>query len=158
LSRPGSPHPAWWLGGGADRGAARTPRVLLERWREGRGALADALAGVPDGQKISWFGPPMSAASMATARMMETWTHARDIAAALHIEPPRDHRARHIAYLGVRTRDFAYQMRGQDPPADQFRIELIGPDGEWWSWGPEDAAQRVTGNGDDFARLATRRL
>src|SRR5699024_1800704 len=112
--------PAGFVDAGAEQWATLEPQRLLWRWRDGRGELADALACVPEGQKISWFGPPMSAASMATARMMETWTHARDIAAALQIEPPRDHRARHIAYLGVRTRDFAYQMRGEDPPANQF--------------------------------------
>lgn len=150
--------PTGFVDAGAEQWAALEPQRLLQRWRDGRGELADALACVPEGQKISWFGPPMSAASMATARMMETWTHARDIAAALQIEPPRDHRARHIAYLGVRTRDFSYQMRGEDPPANQFRVELTGPDGEEWSWGPQDANQRVTGDGYDFALLATRRL
>ena len=30
-----------------------------------------------------WFGPPMSAASMATARLMETWAHGQDVADAL---------------------------------------------------------------------------
>src|SRR5699024_7460284 len=89
---------------------------------------------------------------------METWAHARDVATALDIEPPRDNRARHIAHLGVRTRDFAYQMRGEDPPAEQFRVEVTGPDGQLWTWGPDDATQRVTGDGYDFALVATRRL
>ena len=38
-----------------------------------------ALREVPTGQKMPWFGPPMSPASMATARFMETWAHALDV-------------------------------------------------------------------------------
>ena len=37
------------------------------------------------------------------------------------------------------------------------RVELTGPDGDLWTWGPEDATERVTGSGYDFALLATRR-
>ena len=59
------------------------PAELLGRWRAGRKALTHALAAVPDGQKLPWFGPPMSATSMATARLMETWAHGQDVADAL---------------------------------------------------------------------------
>ena len=50
-------------------------------------ALAAALRGFPTGQKMPWFGPPMSPASMATARFMETWAHALDVYEALGVEP-----------------------------------------------------------------------
>ena len=53
---------------------------LLARWRDGRAALAEALRALPDGARLPWYGPPMSAASMATARFMETWAHGRDVA------------------------------------------------------------------------------
>ena len=69
-----------------DRGAEEfldEPPALLARWRAGRAALAEALAGVPDGQKIPWYGTAMSPVSMATARIMETWAHGLDIAEAL---------------------------------------------------------------------------
>ncbi len=42
-------------------------------------------------------------------------------------------------------------------PADPFRVELRGPDGSTWTWGPEDAAQRVTGSAEDFCALVTQR-
>ena len=63
--------------GFVDEAAARgvhTPDLLV-RWRRGRADLAAALAAVEPGRKLDWFGPPMSAASMATARVMETWAH-----------------------------------------------------------------------------------
>jgi uncharacterized protein (TIGR03084 family) len=66
-------------------------------------------------------------------------------------------RLRHVAHLGVRTRDYAYLIRDRPAPTDPFRVELTGPNGEWWTWGPEDAPQRVTGPSLDFCLLVTQR-
>ena len=142
---------------GAEEGAQQPPAQLLARWRAGRANLADALTAVPDGTKISWFGPPMSAASMATARLMETWAHAQDVADALGVDRAFGNRVRNVAHIGVRTRDFAFMINGKQTPADPFRVELVAPDGELWTWGPEDAAQRVTGPAVDFALRVTQR-
>lgn len=142
----------------AEAGAATPPGELLAGWRRGRADLALALLRVPDGTKLSWYGPPMSAASMATARMMETWAHGNDIADALGVRREPTARLRHVAHLAVRTRDFAYQVRKLAPPAEPFRVELTGPAGEVWTWGPVDAAQRITGPALDFCLLATQRV
>ena len=66
--------------------AALPAALLLERWRQSRRDLAEALKGVPSGAKIAWAGPPMSAASMATARVMETWAHSLDVHDAFGME------------------------------------------------------------------------
>jgi uncharacterized protein (TIGR03084 family) len=99
----------------------------------------------------------MSAASMATARLMETWAHGQDILDALGATRRPTARLRHVAHIGVRTRDFAYLVRDRDRPTAEFRIELTGPGGEAWAWGPEDAPQRVSGPALDFCLLVTRR-
>ena len=139
-------------------GAQEMPERLLGRWRAGRAALAEALAGLPEGARVPWFGPPMSAASMATARLMETWAHGLDVSDALHSAPSVSPRLRHVAHIGVRTRDFAFRQHGQPPPAEEFRVELEAPDdGGLWTWGPEDAAQRVTGPALDFCLRVTQR-
>ena len=52
---------------------------LLTRWRDTRAALREALTAYPHGEKMPWFGPPMSATSMATARLMETGGHSLDV-------------------------------------------------------------------------------
>jgi uncharacterized protein (TIGR03084 family) len=36
-------------------------------------------------------------------------------------------------------------------------VELDSPDGSTWSWGPDDAGQRVTGSAEDFCMLVTQR-
>src|SRR5262245_56222875 len=56
-------------------GGAVPPADLLVRWRGSRAALAAVLRERPEGERIPWYGPPMSATSMATARFMETWAH-----------------------------------------------------------------------------------
>src|SRR5438128_1888053 len=54
----------------AGQRARVAPQDLLTVWESGCSRLADALVGVPEGTKLPWFGPPMSATSMATARLM----------------------------------------------------------------------------------------
>jgi uncharacterized protein (TIGR03084 family) len=141
----------------AAEGAQAPPPVLLDRWRTGRTGLEEALRSTTAGCTLDWFGPPMSVMSMATARLMETWAHGQDVADALGVSRTPTTRLRNIAHLGVRTRDFAYALHGQVPPAAEFRIELRGPDNKPWTWGPDDAAQRVTGPALDFCLLVTQR-
>ena len=120
--------------------------------------LRDALAAYPSGQKMPWFGPPMSATSMATARLMETWAHSLDVHEGLGAPVEDTDRIRHVAHLGVRTRNFAFAVHGLDAPAEEFRIDLVAPSDDVWSWGPEDAAQTLTGSAGDFCRLVTQRV
>jgi uncharacterized protein (TIGR03084 family) len=141
----------------ADDLAALSPTQLLADWRSTRHALHAALRTVPEGRKLLWFGPPMSAPSMATARLMETWAHGLDVADALGVQVPPSARLKSIAHLGVRTRDFAFTVHGLTPPAEPFRVDLTAPDGGLWSWGPEDAPQRVSGSALDFCQLVTQR-
>ncbi len=149
--------PAGFVDRGAEELAATPPDALLADWRHTRRRLHDALVTVPDGRKLPWFGPPMSPASMATARLMETWAHGLDVADALGVTRPATARLRSIAHIGVRTRDFAFAINNLAPPAEPFRVELAAPDGSTWTWGPADAAQRVTGSAEDFCFLVTQR-
>lgn len=141
----------------AARGAEADGGALLARWRVARQALATTLAAYPTDQKISWFGPPMSATSMATARFMETWAHGLDVAEALAVTPEPTDRIRHLVHLGVRTRNYAFSVHGLDRPAEEFRVELVAPSGETWTYGPDDAVQTLRGSAYDFCLLVTRR-
>ena len=142
---------------GAEELAALPPDGLLADWRQTRARLHDELLAVADGRKLLWFGPPMSASSMATARLMETWAHGLDVADALGVHRPATARLRSIAHIGVRTRDFAFSINGLTPPAEPFHVALCAPDGSTWWWGPDEAAQRVTGSAEDFCMLVTQR-
>ncbi|MER7919327.1 MULTISPECIES: TIGR03084 family metal-binding protein [unclassified Streptomyces] len=142
---------------GAEQDAGLPPAELLARWRSGRDALDTALRAAEPGARFPWFGPPMAVASMATARLMETWAHGLDIADALGVTRAPTGRLAHIVRLGVRTRDFAYTVHGLTPPAEEFRVRLTAPSGAVWGYGPDDAPQRVTGPALDFCLLVTQR-
>ncbi|TDV55287.1 TIGR03084 family metal-binding protein [Actinophytocola oryzae] len=143
-----------------DRESARVADQthLLDWWRSARDKLATTLLDLPPGTKLPWYGPPMSVASMVTARLMETWAHGQDVADALGVVRTPTARLRHVAHIGVRTRNFAFLTRGRQAPEEEFRIELLGPDGELWTWGPEGATQRVTGTAHEFCLLVTQRV
>lgn len=149
--------PTGYVDTAAAEGASDEPARILERWRGGRKQLEATLRGYPAGQRMPWFGPPMSPTSMATARLMETWAHSLDVTEALGLDPERTDRVRHVVHLGVRTRNFAFATHERPAPADEFRVELVAPSGETWTYGPEDAGQRVTGSAYDFALLVTQR-
>ncbi len=149
--------PDGFAGTAALAGAAADPGEILGRWRTARASLQETLRAFPAGRKLAWFGPPMSPTSMATARFMETWAHSLDVAEALGVPPEPNDRIRHVAHLGVRTRDFAFGVHGVEPPAEEFGVTLVSPSEEVWSWGPADAAQTVTGPAYDFCLLVTRR-
>ncbi|MFZ0831739.1 MAG: maleylpyruvate isomerase N-terminal domain-containing protein, partial [Mycobacterium sp.] len=70
--------PAGFVDAAAEEEASRPAADLLADWRATRHHLHAALLEVPSTRKLPWFGPPMSAASMATARLMETWAHGLD--------------------------------------------------------------------------------
>jgi uncharacterized protein (TIGR03084 family) len=141
----------------ADEGAAQPPADLLATWRRGRADVVAALDAVPHGQKLPWFGPPMAPASMATARLMETFGHGQDVLDTLGVHRVPTARLRHVAHIGVRTVGFAFAVHGLAAPEQPFRIELTGPDGELWTWGPDDAANRITAPALDFCLLVTQR-
>jgi enediyne biosynthesis protein E11 len=143
--------------GGAAEFASDPPERLLSRWRDARAGLQDALAGVPAGQRIQWIVTPVSPATLATTGLMELFGHGQDIADALGVRRPATDRIVHVARMGVRTRDYAYLGRGLTPPAEEFRVELSSPDGQPWTWGPEDAAQGISGPALDFCLLVTQR-
>lgn len=149
--------PSGFVDRGAEEVAEMAPAMLLARWDVARLQLASALRGFPEAEKMPWFGPPMSAASMATARYMETWAHSLDVYAALDVEPPVTDRIAHVAHLGVRTRNFAFGVHEFASPSEEFRIELVAPSGETWTWGPSDGAQSVSGSAYDFCLLVTQR-
>lgn len=138
--------------------AALDSVLLLERWRAARPILAQVLREVPEGEKLPWFGPPMSPTSMATARFMETWAHGLDIADSLGVVLEPTDRIKHVCHLGVRTRNYSFVSRELATPDEDFHVVLTSPSGQSWTWGPTNAAQRVSGPAQDFAMLVTQRV
>ena len=130
---------------------------MLAWFDEARARLIAAFRELDPKARVPWFGPPMSAASSLTARIMETWAHAQDVYDAVGAMHAPSERLRHVAHIGVGARAFSYAAHGLAMPEVPVRVELVAPDGSTWTWGPEDAPDRITGPAEDFALLITQR-
>lgn len=135
-----------------------SPMKLLDWFSISRHRLMDSFAADNAKRRLPWFGPDMSVASSATARLMETWAHGQDIYDTFDLPHPISSGLCSIAHLGVSTFGFVHQINGLDLPTEQVRVELQAPDrNEIWSWGPEDAMNRVSGPAVDFVLAVTQR-
>lgn len=133
------------------------PQHLLERWRSSRLQLLEAVAEAEPGERVPWYGPAMSLASFVTARLMETWAHGQDVADALGLPPVVSNRLRHVIHIGVGARRYAYLVNGKEDTGTPVRVEAAAPDGTTWTWGPDDAADRVSGTALELALVLTQR-
>ncbi|SDY01383.1 TIGR03084 family protein [Modestobacter sp. DSM 44400] len=156
IARPGA-------GGGdvADCVAARyrsmPPGEAMAWFSAARRRYLEIFVGLDPTTPLPWYGPPMSAASSVTARLMETWAHGQDVFDALARARRPTARLRHIAHLGVRTLGWSFQVNGRPRPDVPVRVELTAPEGGTWTWGPADAPDRVSGPAEDFCLLVTQR-
>lgn len=130
---------------------------LLGRWRSARVGLLDAFVGVDPKARLPWYGPPMSARSFLTARLMETWAHGVDVTDALGLPPSATSRLRHVAHLGVVTRGWSFAVRGREAPEGDVHVSLRSPDGDRWTWGDADGPDRVEGDAIDFCLVVSQR-
>jgi uncharacterized protein (TIGR03084 family) len=144
-----------------DRIAARyrglPPAELLAWFDTSRARLIEVFRGLEPGTRVPWYGPAMSAASSLTARIMETWAHGQDVADTVGVTREPTDRLRHVAHIGVRALPFSYALRDRPVPGAPVRVELAAPSGGLWTWGPQDAVDRVTGPALDFCLLVTQR-
>ncbi|AMU69554.1 TIGR03084 family metal-binding protein [Mycobacteroides abscessus] len=141
----------------AEQYRASEPDALLQWCLDARRDLLDAFVAEPPKNRVPWFGPDMSIASSVTARLMETWAHGHDIYQAVGMDRPAGPGLRSIAHLGVSTFAFSYRLNGLEVPAESVRVELKSPEGDLWSWGPEDATNTISGEALDFVLTVTQR-
>ena len=129
---------------------------VLEWWRTARNDMLEAGRAADPNGRIPWYGPPMSPASFFSARMMETWAHAQDVADTLGVARTVTPRIRNVAHLCVLSRRHSYAINDLGAPDKEVRVELRGPDGETWTWG-EDVADHIAGPVEDFCLVVTQR-
>jgi uncharacterized protein (TIGR03084 family) len=134
----------------------RGPEVLA--WWETVSAVErDALRALDPSQRVPW-GIGMGAHAFVTARLMETWAHGLDVHAALGRTPFDTPRLAHVAWLATRAIPYAFTVAGIERPEAPLRVELTMPDGSEWAYGPEDAADRITGPAAQYCRIFVQRL
>ncbi|MDX2358696.1 TIGR03084 family metal-binding protein [Dietzia sp. PP-33] len=130
---------------------------VLMWFRSAREEFASVARRSDPSARLPWFGPDMSVTSTVTARLMETWAHGRDVHDTLGTVQPTGPELRSVAHLGVATFGFVHQLHHREIPSTLPRVELAGPSGEQWVWGPEDSTDSVRGHAEDFALAVTQR-
>jgi uncharacterized protein (TIGR03084 family) len=101
----------------------------------------------------------MSLTSFVSARLMETWAHGQDVADALGLPPVTTSRLRHVIHIGVAARPYAFRVHDMEDSGDPIRVRTHNPADETdvWTWGPEDAADVLSGSALCLALVLTQR-
>jgi uncharacterized protein (TIGR03084 family) len=167
---PSGPGPVWTEElagiGSVDEGAALlvarergvANQVLLERWASGAGALVELLDGMDLSTRVTWVAGQLSARTLATTRLAETWIHGGDVAAALGVTRTPTDRLGPIARLAWRTLPYAFVRAGLAPPGP-VAFHLVSPTGARWNFEPDEAAATtLEGPAVELCEVAARRV
>lgn len=131
---------------------------VAQRWRAAADELEARLAADDPHRRVPWVAGNLSAVTLATTRLAECWIHTGDVAEALGIEQAPADRLRHIARLAWRTLPYAFARAGRELQGP-VAFRLHGPDGEPWTFEPDEApATVVEGPGADLCLVAARRV
>lgn len=131
--------------------------ALLAYWQPLYEQLVRTLAALDPKARLPWYGPPMSARSFATARLMETWAHGQDIWDTAGQARAPTARLKHIAHIGATTYGWTFVNRGEPVPGPAPYIALSAPDGSVWTWNEPQQDNYVRGSAEDFCLLVTQR-
>jgi len=140
-----------------ERGASG-PEVFT-RWQVGALALRSELAAVDLGTRVPWVAGDLTARTLATTRLAETWIHSGDVAAGLGVAPQPTDRLWHVARLAWRTLPYAFARAGRPAPGP-VRFVLTAPSGDGWTFqsdGADGPVTTVTGDAVDLCTVAGQR-
>jgi uncharacterized protein (TIGR03084 family) len=139
-----------------ERGLSTTK--LVERWSAGTTRLIAVLKAMDLSTRVMWVVGDMSARTLATARLAETWIHTGDVADALNVPIPSTDRLRLIARLAWRTLPYAFGSAGRTMTGP-VAFRLASPSGEAWDFLPDEpAATTISGTAADLCAVAARRV
>lgn len=140
---------------GCLRGRAMEPAEVLEWQRTSAAALNEHLRTRTASDHIPW-GLGFKAPTLATARLMEHWAHGLDITEGLGLPPIVTPRLRSVAWLVTNALPYAFMVAGTTPPPGTLRVEVTYG-GDVWTFGPEDATDRIEGDAFEFCRVGIQR-
>lgn len=135
-----------------------TGAEVLGWWREERTRMVATLFDKNPKERVPWApGLPMSAKSLASARLMELWAHSVDIYDALGIEPVVRERITSTLFLSWQARPFAYRINNLEMPDTPIYLELTLPSGKIWTKGDPEAENYIKGSAKEWALVSIRR-
>ncbi len=131
---------------------------LLERWSSGASRLLAVLDAMDLSTRVRWVAGELSARTLATTRMAETWIHTGDVAGAVGITLPLTDRLQLIARLAWRTLPYAFSSAGRTMHGP-VTFRLVAPSGAAWDFEPEEpAVTTIRGPAADLCAVAARRI
>ena len=134
------------------------PAQLLARWSGAASILVDVLDGMDLSQRVMWVTGELSARSMATTRLAETWIHSGDIAEAVSRPLVPAERLWNIVRLAWRTLPYAFTSVGKTL-SGPVSFHLTSPSGEPWDFDEEaEALTVISGPAADLCAVASRRV
>jgi uncharacterized protein (TIGR03084 family) len=131
---------------------------VVNRWRLAAAALVATLGGMDLSTRVPWVAGNLSARTLATTRMSETWIHTQDIADAIGVDLVPSDRLKLIARLAWRTLPYAFHSSGLTM-AGPVAFRLIGPSGERWEFLPDGPEMTtISGSAVELCAVAARRI
>jgi uncharacterized protein (TIGR03084 family) len=138
-----------------ERGRPRTE--LLARWTSGADRLLQVFGAMDLSTRVTWVAGQLSARTLATTRMTETWIHTGDVAGAVGVELAPTDRLWLIARLAWRTLPYAFSSVGRTL-AGPVAFRLVGPAGQAWDYvPPEPVVTTISGPATELCDVAARR-
>ena len=138
-----------------DRGAP--PGEVRQRWQASVDGLDAALRACDPHDRVTWVAGELSARTLATTRLSESWIHTGDVAFGLGVDVAPTDRLWHVARLAWRTLPYAFAGAGRTL-AGPVAFVLVAPSGETWDFVPdEEPATVIRGAGADLCLVAARR-
>ena len=150
------PSPEAFTQAGVDKGRSKEPEELIAWLEAGSGKLRAKFFEMDPKERVPW-GLGMSARTLVTARLMEWWAHGLDIRTAVGEPPNVTERLKSVVWLIVNALPYAFSVAGIEKPGGTLRVEL-DYNGETWTFGPEDADNRITGDALEFCKIGVQRL
>jgi uncharacterized protein (TIGR03084 family) len=138
-----------------ERGAP--PAEVYARWRNGVDTLIDAYRAADPHARVQWVAGTLSAMTLSTTRLAETWIHTNDVAYGLGIDLGSPERLKHIARLAWRTLPYAFMRAGRELKG-AVAFELTAPSGDnQWVFGDELADTVLRGPVRELCEVAGQR-
>jgi uncharacterized protein (TIGR03084 family) len=140
-----------------DRERGEPGPVVFDRWQASADTLRRELEACEPGRRVAWVAGELSARTLATTRLAETWIHTGDVAFAFGREPAADDRLWHIARLAWRTLPYAF-ARARRELSGPVAFELAAPNGDTWHFVPEaEPLTTVEGSAVELCTVAGQR-
>ena len=137
-----------------ERGAS--PSEIYARWQTGVDAMTVAFNEIDPHERVTWVAGELSAYTLATTRLSETWIHTNDVAFGLDAPLSYAPRIEHIARLAWRTLPYAFGRAGRTMQGT-VKFELTAPNGDAWVFGDGQCETVLRGEARELCEVAGQR-